>query len=286
MDVTLLPTLPADMERLIFETAAILWPRLIPTLMLVACRVKLWVEPILYRTLIVATSLSDLEERIQEETPPFIIESSVLLPLIHTKSPSFFKGCVRHLLLAQMTVKDAAVILSACSNVQNLWLQVWAPAIIPQLTLPLKRLHSWLSALFGAGHPDFTHRMFASITHLEIFDTAVDIDKRVWSALTLLPSLTHLVVHNDDEYLPMGFSLLRPLTSLRVIVLLLERADWEVGVPDFCDVPELAQDPRFVIIRCPMQLDEWILGAQNGRDYWLRAEDFIAKRTSRELDGR
>ncbi|KAJ7670070.1 hypothetical protein DFH06DRAFT_1293966 [Mycena polygramma] len=272
MDVTLLPTLPADMERLIFETAAVLWPRLIPTFMLVAWRVKIWVEPILYRTLIVVTSLWDLDRRIYEETHPFIIESSVLLSLIHTKSPPFFRD------------SDAAIILSTCSNVQNLWLQPWSEVVVPQRNLPLKRLHSWLSALFPSGHPDFTHPMFASITHLEIFDTAAYIDEQVLSALTLLRSLTHLAVKNDNEYLPMRFGLLRPSTSLRVVALLLDRADWDVDVPSFRDVPELALDARFVIIHCPRHLDAWILEARNGQDSWSRAEDFIAKRTSREVD--
>ncbi|KAJ6463149.1 hypothetical protein C8R47DRAFT_1202082 [Mycena vitilis] len=43
---------------------------------------------------------------------------------------------------------------------------------------------------------------------------------------------------------------------------------------------ELAEDVRFV----SMVSDDWVMGALAGVDYWTRAEDFIAKRRSGEIN--
>ncbi|KAJ7121829.1 hypothetical protein C8R43DRAFT_1136349 [Mycena crocata] len=51
MTVLGLPVLPVELEREIFEIAAHSRPRSVPTLVLVASRVKVWVEPFLYRTI-------------------------------------------------------------------------------------------------------------------------------------------------------------------------------------------------------------------------------------------
>ncbi|KAJ7224649.1 hypothetical protein GGX14DRAFT_557508 [Mycena pura] len=53
------PTLPAELERQVFELTALSRPVCIPRLMRVALRVKQWVEPLLYRTLIFNKVLID-----------------------------------------------------------------------------------------------------------------------------------------------------------------------------------------------------------------------------------
>ncbi|KAJ7766721.1 hypothetical protein B0H16DRAFT_1882751 [Mycena metata] len=45
------PALPLDLEREIFETAALLYPGTLPTLLRVSRRVLVWIEPLLYRAL-------------------------------------------------------------------------------------------------------------------------------------------------------------------------------------------------------------------------------------------
>ncbi|KAJ7670079.1 hypothetical protein DFH06DRAFT_1321096 [Mycena polygramma] len=286
MGTTHPPSLPVDLERLIFEVTALSWPR---RLIMVAWRVKTWVEPLLYRTIIVADSRSDPRAKFRQGTDsPFAIESSVLLSLIHTKQPPFFKDSAPQLFLKLSDTNDEAVILAACSNVENLWLSTQATAILPELNVPLRRLHCSLRALFGYESIDFTHKMFASITHLELFDVPQDIglqmDENVWMELTHLPRLTHLAF-NDEQYIPTCFSLLRVWTSLRVLVVLLYRTDGR-GPEMLHDagVPELAHDPRFIIMRCPEYLEDWVMGAYRGEDYWSRAGNFITKRKSGELN--
>jgi hypothetical protein len=71
--------------------------------------------------------------------------------------------------------------------------------------------------------------------------------------------------------------------TLRALVILLER-NTEEPLLELNNVPELAQDVRFLIIVCSNYREDWVKGATLDRDYWSRAEDFIAKRKSREIN--
>ncbi|KAJ7670088.1 hypothetical protein DFH06DRAFT_1293979 [Mycena polygramma] len=286
MDGALLPAFSADLERLIFEDTALLWPRAIPRLMLVAWRVKLWVEPLLYRTILVIDSPSDRVHCNEGGTHPRAMESSVLLSLLQTRPASFFRDSVRHLYLSHcaLDLEQEADLLSACCNVENLFLAAQTLGTVQPLEIQSKRLHCTLGTMFGTGPIDFTYRMFTSLTHLEIFDVPVGIDEGVWLALARLPRLTHLAF-NDEEYLPMCVTLLRAWPSLQVLVIILRYGEAERGwdLFDQCGVMELVQDPRVVVLVCDDFLQDWIRGAHAGTDYWSRAEDFVAKRKSREV---
>ncbi|KAJ6574571.1 hypothetical protein B0H19DRAFT_1124825 [Mycena capillaripes] len=278
IDATPLPALPAELERLIFEVAATSWPRSILRFMLVAWRVKIWVEPLLYRTIIVADHRPDLRPKFRKDSGPFAIESSTLNSLIHSKPPSFFKYSVRQLYLSQLDPETEAVVLDACSNVENFWLSAQTSATVLRLNMPLKRLHCSLKALFGPDQIDFS-RLFTSITHLEIFDVPTNIEDEVWSALTRLPHLTHLAFNNDD-YLPLCLTLLQTWEALQALVVLVY--DRDGGLPEVDD--DLAQHPRFVLMVCQWYLEDWMRGAHTGDDYWSRADNFIAKRKSGEIN--
>ncbi|KAJ7438923.1 hypothetical protein B0H11DRAFT_2103436 [Mycena galericulata] len=80
------PRLPSDLEREIFEWTAIAYPRMILHLFRVARRVKLWVEPYLYRLIYVC------------DLPPYpIMENDILRPTPRSKPASFYRDAVRHL---------------------------------------------------------------------------------------------------------------------------------------------------------------------------------------------
>ncbi|KAJ7670012.1 hypothetical protein DFH06DRAFT_1468718 [Mycena polygramma] len=278
MDRNLTPTLPADLERRIFEVASLAWPRSITRFLLVAWRVKIWVEPLLYRIVIVHDARAYLRDKSKDGAHPFAIESSVLLSLIRAKGPPFFKNAVRHLLLGSHNLDEAdeAYVLSACSNVENLWLSTQSYATLSQMDMPFKRLHCRLNTLFEPQPIDFTHQLFASMTHLEVFDLSARLVVDVWAALTHLPHLTHLAF-NDDHYLPVCSALLRTWTSLQVLALMLyNRAQMDTERWKDWDVV----DVRFVAMVCDEAVEDWIAGAHTGADYWSRAEDSIAKRKS------
>ncbi|KAJ7670101.1 hypothetical protein DFH06DRAFT_1321120 [Mycena polygramma] len=300
MDAILEPALPSELEHLIFETAALLRPRSIPKLMLVAWRVKIWVEPLMYRTIILSDSddeLYNLEKLIDENAYPLAIKSSTFLFLLQTKPPSFFKNSIRQLHISDthLNATQEAEVQSACSDVNNLWLADQLHTTLTTINMPLERVHCALYALFGTGAIDFTHRMFASITHLELFDVPERIDVEAWSALSDLPHLTHFAFNDDrinakdnrvvllmDDYLPMCLTLLQTWTSLRILVLLYSRS--LRTRTELEKAPRLVEDCRVVVMPCDEFLVDWIMGAYAGSDYWSRAEQFVAKRKSGEID--
>ncbi|KAF8212858.1 hypothetical protein K438DRAFT_1805181, partial [Mycena galopus ATCC 62051] len=81
------PSLPSELECIIFEIAALLRPQTIPSLMLIAQRVKHWVEPLLYRVLILSTN-----KGINTHGFP-CIPIDVLRSAIARKPPPFFESC-------------------------------------------------------------------------------------------------------------------------------------------------------------------------------------------------
>ncbi|KAK7051887.1 hypothetical protein R3P38DRAFT_1630807 [Favolaschia claudopus] len=276
--------LPTELEQLIFEFAAQCWPRMIPKFMLVAWRIKIWLEPLLYKTIIVAQTPSSHGEKLSSEggsLPGPITHSSLYAVMI--KRRDLLQKSARNLYLSHDDPDIELDILSACPNVNNLWLA--AGTGVTNITLSLKRLHCTLKALFGFDPPNFTLPLFSSITHLEIFNVPLDgIDVVAWSALTRLPHLTHLAF-NDDDYLSMCQTIVPNWNSLRALALIIYTEDAFKSLSD--DNPifnDLAQDPRFVAVICPEYLSDWVRGAQTGRDYWSRAEDFIAKRRLCEVD--
>ncbi|KAK7051894.1 hypothetical protein R3P38DRAFT_2857620 [Favolaschia claudopus] len=244
---------PPELEQMIFEIAAYSWRPMIPTLLLIAWRVKIWLEPLLYRTLIVADDRTD-DSRLSLNTIgqniPTAVEPEHLLSLIRTKPSGFFRDSVRNLFLAHAVRDEELTIVSACSGIENLWLGHTTICAINDLkTHRLKRLHCTFEALFGETGADFTQPLFAVST---------------WIELTRLPNLTHLAF-GDQNYLEMVASFLPHWESLRA-VLFLSRAS---SLDD--------TDPFNAY-------GDWVHGVHLGCDFWSRADEFIARRKAGEVD--
>jgi hypothetical protein len=56
-----------------------------------------------------------------------------------------------------------------------------------------------------------------------------------------------------------------------------------VGTQRFADM-DLAVDLRYMRVRRGFYANDWKLGAYTGRDYWARAEEWVAKRTLGEVN--
>ncbi|KAF8192679.1 hypothetical protein K438DRAFT_1762026 [Mycena galopus ATCC 62051] len=206
-----------------------------------------------------------------------------------------FPGDVVRNLLIQVD-GDRASLLSVCGKTENLWINAdLGPNLFPQISvLPLKRLTCNLTVLFGPDRPwDFTHQLFSRLTHLEILDSMVfnpsdtDIDPKLLLNLVLIPHLSHLAFAHVDDFHDVGFidfflPLLSTCKSLRVLVVFDPYV--HTIIPHHQDKEQLAQDQRFVILECKLHTENWILGAHTGIDYWSRADDFVAKRRSGEID--
>ncbi|KAJ7136381.1 hypothetical protein C8R43DRAFT_1239019 [Mycena crocata] len=254
--------------------------------MLVAWRVKRWVEPLLYRTVTLPSDShrGDREDKVKGIP---IHHREVITDLIQTRPPEFLGQSVRNLLMCYRRGVDNRPILSACHNIENLWIASDnLHDLLPILQgLPLTHLHCDLSKLFGSKEKiHFTHPVFSQITHLECFDDPPDLpDPERWSNIALIPNLTHLSFVNMD-FLSVCHTLLQSCKSLRVVLVLPEDDSYDGVWDDNAFFEEVSKDPRFLIMECTHYAKDWQMGSHVGVDYWSRAENFIAKRRSEEVD--
>ncbi|KAJ7669842.1 hypothetical protein DFH06DRAFT_1468610 [Mycena polygramma] len=277
--------LPIDLERELFDIAALSRPLGIPKLMLVAWRVKTWVEPLLYRTIVVWRSGP------YAPPPPAIaghplFYRKTLLPIVESKGRSFFKDSVRHFFVDQIFEDDTEIqsILSVCTGIENLWIFEILPHLLPLVDdLPLERLHCGFFNLLAFKQLDFTHRLFSRLTHYEVIDYPSEEDFEVWRGLALIPNLTHLAFNGLSCIFLLPF-LLEECRSLLLLVVLYGDSGGAERVADHVDGHKLLRDPRFVVMKCEEYEKDWQMGAATGADYWSRAEAFVALRRSGEID--
>ncbi|KAJ7726290.1 hypothetical protein B0H14DRAFT_553818 [Mycena olivaceomarginata] len=270
---------PPELERKIIELAAHDHPICMPTLMLVAWRVKEWVQPLLYQTLFFGSSYrlkGHLTPR--AETFASLIQSS-------TKPPSFFHQTVRSMFISDYDSLPAAdLILSTCSGVENLSIAgIRQRTALPVLSgLALKRLYCNLDDLFGSQEKiDFTHELFVRLTHLDLFYFGKILPSTL-SGLALIPHLSHLSFQDDDyrSHPSAPLTLLQTCSALRVLVSLISRK----GDHESIDDTNILAYPRFVRMARPHYAADWQIGVHTGDDYWVRAEVFIARRISGDID--
>ncbi|KAJ7493059.1 hypothetical protein B0H11DRAFT_2007061 [Mycena galericulata] len=261
--------LPPELEQAIFELSAVSRPVSIPNLILVAWRVKHWVEPLLYRTLVINTTAID-------DLPSCSVDA--FTGITRTKQALLLKS-VRNLMLIQISSDDAELIISACSDVQNLYIlatgELHTSTRIYPLgldTMVLTHLYCNPSNIFAPQYPRFAHPLFATITHLELFHLDDDDESR--KSLALLPRLTHLAY--DTSSLWPCKQLLEECKSLRVLICLRSPS----RRPD----QPVVEDPRFVMMLVERYIADWQRGILTGRDFWTRAEEFIAKRISGQIN--
>ncbi|KAJ7127249.1 hypothetical protein C8R43DRAFT_699744 [Mycena crocata] len=270
------PVFPPELERVIFEITAQDRPLSIPALMLVGKRVKFWLEPLLYRTIVLADPATVCEGYIAAKWQAFTA-------VIQSKPPPFFRDSVRHLLLSSSVPPEAAaLILVACSGVEDLSIQTrfTIPNLLTFISSLPKRLYCNLTEIFPSPwEMDFTHRLFSQITHIAITEYVED-ELDIWRGLALIPHLSHLSF-TWTLYLPLFPVLLHTCKSLKVLVVV----DEDLGGSIEDSVADLAEDPRFISM--PAHIDciqDWQNGVHTGVDDWSMAEDFIAKRRSGEID--
>ncbi|KAJ7634398.1 hypothetical protein FB45DRAFT_1056452 [Roridomyces roridus] len=269
------PRLPTDIEREVFETVALIFPSMIPTLLLVARRVLIWTEPLLYRV------LGDPRGQSYKSL------ATALLATSRSKPPSFLHKSVRHLFLdmsSEWTDEEALQVLRLCTGLVNLLaLPPYSnPRLLPILgVLHLRRLSTSLETLFGnRAEIDLRHPLFSSLTHLDIFDEGIASNSLHVQGLCALPALTHLCLNND---VPWGAvkDLLAGCRSLSVFVNLwayirFDRAKAVARSPPVTDV-------RFVVAVFADYWTDWETGAYGGNDFWKSAEEFIELKRRGEL---
>ncbi|KAJ6533308.1 hypothetical protein DFH09DRAFT_1325811 [Mycena vulgaris] len=265
--------LPPELERQIFEIAALSRPVTIPRPMLVAWRVNTWVEPLLYRIVFLTDT---------EGLPHFTFEN--ILRLIREKPAGFMQKSVRHLYLWLQHKADMAVILPACTDVVSLFLVPGGGEFYAALgdMRNVRRLAIEIGDLLMRQHFGFTHPFFHTITHLEAFDDE-KLPSSSWAGLTLAPYLTHFAFRNESEtFLDIAAdTTLLAWPRLHCLVLLSNLTGITAAGRMTCE--RLANDPRFVAISLVDFAGDWLCGARLGHDYWVRAEVFVADKQAEKV---
>ncbi|KAF8149441.1 hypothetical protein B0H34DRAFT_733743 [Crassisporium funariophilum] len=274
--------LPYELERDIFELAAIQHPGCAAKLTRVCRYVQRWIEAILYETIVLELPIST---------------TRLFLRTFYSRPPTFFAKNVKQLYLTSIiTFIEARRIISACSNLTTL--VCWAePRRLREGIIELPALHGIqklsvkIEALWGltadAQHFHFTPGIFANLSHLEIVnppcaDSALAID---WDGLCRLPALTHLAFGDLWgwshahllRFFPRVLEECERLLALIVISRDVRLVDalYDAGIPG---------DPRLVVIpefNWPMALATyWDIVRRGGPDFWFAADDIVLQQTS------
>ncbi|KAJ7620192.1 hypothetical protein FB45DRAFT_1094223 [Roridomyces roridus] len=261
------PVFPPELERSIFEICASEHPTFAHNLLLVAWRVKEWIEAILYRTIVVGHPSP--HERIYP-----LVTYETLSSLIRTRSPEFLRDSVKNLLFS-FSIEfsgDDTKLLSTCSRLENLW-------FVSRDTLDLSAHDpSTLKRLYIYDFPTGTPpSVFTALTHLELMgwkDAANP--SLLCTSIANLPSLTHLAF-SQNVSAPTFLPILQSCASLLVLI------SFDSDLEDV-EISSLQRDVRFVLYRDVEWLRDWEVGVQSGVDYWYRAERFVRKRQRGEVN--
>ncbi|KAJ7466432.1 hypothetical protein FB451DRAFT_1260865 [Mycena latifolia] len=269
--------LPLELERHVFELAAHAYPAIIPNLLRVTHRVLAWIEPLLYRVFCLTPAT-----RIQE-----------ILAALKAKPAPFLASKVRHVLVYSTASSPATEavesLLASCPGIIDLSVMVGVgPRLLPLLgQMRIQRLGIELTDLFTdwahappeASPINFGHPLFASVTHLDVFDTLYDVEQL--QGIATLPVLTHLALNTsvDTTFLE---QILEACMSLQVLIVAFNEE-----VVD--DASALAEDitfidPRLVVATYNEYFADWELGARGGADIWRRADDFVARKRRGEIE--
>ncbi|KAJ7131237.1 hypothetical protein C8R44DRAFT_978191 [Mycena epipterygia] len=227
--------------------------------MRIAWRVKLWVEPLLYRTLLIRRT-SHLT--VTDCFPSCSL--STFMEIVSTEKASFLRDSVRNLVVDFLSTENIRAVLSTCKSVENIHVIVadspslyYAP---PSLSMPLRHLYCDIQDFCDITSFElFRHSSFHRITHLELFTGS-------------------LISCSATTDIPVCGQALAALKYLRALIIL-HTPPAHLSV----ELEILSEDPRFVMMQLEYYEEDWEAGILTGDDYWARADEFIAKR-SREIE--
>ncbi|KAJ7073566.1 hypothetical protein C8F01DRAFT_1241857 [Mycena amicta] len=301
------PYLPRELERRIFRTAALASPSSARNSMLVACRVKEWVEPMLYRSLFIGSSIHNIyfpSPTIRKLT------SYTFDKLLTRKSESFLASSVHNLLLANLYPEHVRKILSTCRHTKQLFFFPSAVVDSDSSTLggelQLRRLKGRVRTFFDLKPPPpaaattIIPRALARLTHLEIWDpdfTPAE-STLMWAQILALPVLTHVACSSvywrtfQADLVDTVLAALHPSGSgpLCAFIVIQYAGEPLVSAGNLI-TPQLKSNPGFVVF--PKGLGgrlghadwnaDWSDGVLEEDDFWTRADDLIHKRRSGEV---
>ncbi|KAJ7692588.1 hypothetical protein B0H17DRAFT_1179275 [Mycena rosella] len=185
--------------------------------------------------------------------------------IVRAKSTSFLRASVRNVILLEMKSLHIEIVLSICTDLENLY--VMADHYLATVALNIVPLRHLYCGLVSFGLLNDT-----SSSHINTWNFSKTMWKTVSTPLevttaphrvTSLPDLTHLSLNSIDSLAIVPY-LLAACTFLRVLIIQGNPLD---------RLPEsLAEDPRCVIMFVGDGPEGWQRGVITGDDYWARAD--------------
>ncbi|KAJ7059447.1 hypothetical protein C8F01DRAFT_1370382 [Mycena amicta] len=258
------PRLPEDLEREIFELTGCLYHVTWPRLLLVARRVKSWLEPLLYKTLVV-DGLSTAHH---------------IASLATCRPPDFFAKVVRRLALSADS-HTPTNILSLCKGVTHLAIaddilreHQWS---INPVLFSLRNVERLVFAARELRCLDASAPVFSQLTHLTLLDFSYD---KLPPFVSALPSLTHLALLQPPTC-SIVQEFLAECPRLQILVLIASSLHWAiVAAASTTPRPTTLTDDRLVI--CVSK--DWKEGVSEGHTYWDVAEEFVRDKRNGSVD--
>ncbi|KAK7045263.1 hypothetical protein R3P38DRAFT_3177483 [Favolaschia claudopus] len=263
------PILPPELEREIFELAARQDQSIVPPLLTVCHRVRSWVEPLLYRVLLVSSY----------QVPALVA--------LKSKPAAFKKTAVRHVFIESYKGETRAQdLLSELTEIES-----GAPSrprypahpkaqSTPAGNLPARGLTASEWARATLPRP-----VFLTVTHFELYYEPDHSDPQSWedwSTLASLPALTHLCLTRclaDGTFRPV----VKYCQALKVLIAGFWDMYLKYEATKFAE-NLVVKDPRVVVMVFPTFKQNWVLGARGGSDFWARADAFLAGKMRKEID--
>ncbi|KAH8829427.1 hypothetical protein DL96DRAFT_1708560 [Flagelloscypha sp. PMI_526] len=270
------PGLPLELEREIFECAASAHGNAISLiLVLVAHRVRVWIEPFLY-------TYVQFRRGSWHRIDSFIYTLHSRRPTlsnIEKEEPTFFSRHVKSLLMPSVFVSrtQSLALLQSCTGIENLAL--WArytdaQTLAALIELPKLKMLSLLGCMVA---PFLAAGGGQTLTHFDVscyLPTPEECMK--------LPRVTHLAYTFDSEHWNTASAftqaieqILEVMPQLQVLLLIME------GPSPMLTHLATLEDQRVVIMQDVWWPGEWdLLGERGGRNLviWNKAEDLIQAR--------
>ncbi|KAJ7464069.1 hypothetical protein FB451DRAFT_1492243 [Mycena latifolia] len=285
------PLLPEDLERLIFELTAFLYPELMPSLLLVTQRVKAWIEPLLYQVLYhIPNAAGTYHPRrlcdLLETRPADKACIQARMKIVHRFTATFFHDHVRHVWLTHSDPDDEIIkLIVVCDSTVNLKVSFYMPpdALLTLLgSMRVHRLSGYMPDFLHGGSvnsADLSHPSLAQITHLE-FSGGYSVGWDTWSGLAQMSRLTHLAFLDSFVLNSVAQGALAHCKTLEVLVIVHStQRNLDRWAPRRA---QLATDPRYVALVVPDMGVDWVVGARGGEDFWAVADAVVRNRCSEE----
>ncbi|KAF8169171.1 hypothetical protein K438DRAFT_240411 [Mycena galopus ATCC 62051] len=267
-------TLPPELEREIFKIAALSHFGTIPSLLRVARRVLEWIEPLLYRVLIIDDCPSSAAGRRVFQLKPNVLANGVQHVLLLGRRP--------------WSMEDIYALLRLCGSRLRSLAGNSDPELLPTLS-HLSQLRRWvgnLGSLFGSHFAiDLSISPFRTLTHMDIWDNISADDAVICPGLAALPCLTHLGLnHRRHNHISShGVVVPRILAQcLHLQVLVSMQHSSAVPLLALDDPP--TTDVRFVVSFVHDYWKDWQVGARGGTDFWVAVADFVARKRRGEIE--